>query len=639
MSVELWVEGVIIEFRDEVPCKRAMIRSVGSSEIVLADIATDRISRIPKAELNEIYSSGGLKLLAETRDFGDLKFLDLTEKEQQETNRKYQYIKRLREYGINKITEKNAGTTIRKVAGEIGEKPPHWQSVRSWYKRFVESGNKMRGLYPRHRFKGDREPKIDRRVLEIIRSAAKRYFSPSQPSMASIYRNVEEKILSHNLDFPNERLKVPNYHTVKSRVLEVSYQNKQKARQGVRALQAELAGSESGIKTTRVLERVEIDHTLLDIHVLHDDHKTLLGRPNITVLIDHYSHMVLGFQLSFEKPSYASVSIACINAFLPKTEFLESLGSDASWPAHGIPTTIVTDNGNEFWGKNFCAVADEIGSVFQYCPIRKANYKSQVERFFGTVNSMVLDDLPGVVRKAGKCGDTYDGRQEAKITFSEFKSYFVKWLIEVYHNEPITQLGVTPNELWVNSEQQFPVPVEEEMDLTPLLMASSTRELRKGGIRIFSLDYNSNQLRDLYRRDGPGTVNVRYNPFDIGYILVRDDVNKIFLKVECEKFEYASGLSAFEHDKIRAKVKAVGKSKLDDLDLQRARVKLSKEREKLHARNSRRKTQITTSKAARSEKIGVSDMKLVVDNTKQVIDIDCASEDDDLDMDGWSIDK
>ena len=48
--------------------------------------------------------------------------------------------------------------------------------------------------------------------------------------------------------------------------------------------------------------------------LLHDDHKTLLGRPNITVLIDHYSHMVLGFQLSFEKPSFASVCIACINA-------------------------------------------------------------------------------------------------------------------------------------------------------------------------------------------------------------------------------------------------------------------------------------------------------------------------------------
>ncbi|GAA3926638.1 transposase family protein [Litoribacillus peritrichatus] len=576
MSIDLWMEGVIVEFKEGTPCDRAMIRSVGRSEVILADISNDQVLKMSVVSLDEVYFSGDARLLAESRDFGDLKFIDLTEKEQKETNRKYRYVKKLREYGVCKITEKSAGNIIREVSLEIGEKPPHWQSVRGWYKSFEKSGNKMRGLYPKHRFKGDREPKVNLKVLEIIRSAAKRYFSSSQPSMASIYRNVEEKIIAHNLDQPHDRLRVPNYHTVKSRVLESSYQKKQKARQGVRALQAELASSESGIETTRILERIEIDHTLLDIHVLHDDHKTLLGRPNITVLIDHYSHMVLGFQLSFEKPSFASVCIACINAFLPKAGFMKSLGSEANWPAHGIPMTLVTDNGNEFWGRNFSSVADEIGSIFQYCPIRKGNYKSRVERFFGIVNSMVLDDLPGVVRKAGKCGDTYDGRQEAKITFSEFKRYFVRWLTEIYHNMPLERSGMTPNELWLESEKDFPVPVEKEMELIPILMASGTRELGKGGIRIFSMNYNSNQLKDLYRRDGPGTVTIRYNPFDIGYILVRDEVNKTFLKIECENFEYASRLSTFEHDKIRALAKTIGKSKLDNLDLQKARVQLSK---------------------------------------------------------------
>jgi putative transposase len=348
--------------------------------------------------------------------------------------------------------------------------------------------------------------------------------------------------------------------------------------------------------------------------------------------------MVLGFQLSFEKPSFASVCIACVNAFLPKDAFMEAVGSDGAWPAHGIPTTLVTDNGNEFWGRNFSAVADEIGSLFQYCPIRKGNYKSRVERFFGIVNSMVLDDLPGVVRKAGKCGDTYDGRQEATITFSEFKGYLVDWITKVYHHIPVESLGMTPYELWTDSERDFPVPVEDEMEITPILMATETRELSKGGIRKFVLDYNSNLLKDLYRRDGPGTVTIKYNPFDIGYILVLDSVNKVYLKIESENFEYASGLSAYEHGKVREAARATGKSKLDNLDLQKARVKLSKEREEFHARNSRRKNQVTTSKAARSEKIGVSDIKLVVDNSKQVMQVEFEGSDDDLDLGGWSVD-
>ena len=47
---------------------------------------------------------------------------------------------------------------------------------------------------------------------------------------------------------------------------------------------------------------------------------------------------------------------------------------------------------------------------------------------------------------------------------------------------------------------------------------------------------------------------------------------------------------------------------------------------------------MTASKVARSEKIGVSDMKLVIDNSKKIMQVDLEAEDDDLDMDGWSMD-
>lgn len=636
MSVELWIEGVIAEFKDGTPFSRAIVRAVGRNEIVMADIVNGSTLRLDRSELDAIHAAGGVKFLADSRYLGDLKFSDLTEKEQLETNRKLKYIQKLQEQKINKITEKRAVKTILAVAQELGEKPPHWQSVRSWYNSFVEAGMKMRGLYPNHRSKGFFGPKLSEKVLEIINEAAKRYHRPSRPTMASIHRNVVEKVIAHNLDNPNDLLIAPTYCAVQSRILDVSYQHKTKSRRGSRALQAELAGAHSGIETSRVLERVEIDHTLLDIHVLHDELKTLLGRPSITVLIDHYSHMVLGCQLSFEKPSFASVCMACMNAFLPKDSMMKNLAIEADWPAHGIPTTLVSDNAMEFWGKNFRAVADEIGSVFQYCPVRKGNYKSRVERFNGIVNSMVLDDLPGVVRKPDKCGEAYDARQEATLTFSEFKRYFFTWLTTVYHNTPL-ECGMTPNELWLSSEESFPVPVEEEMDLAPILMATDSRELGKGGIRINNLDYNSDLLKDLYRRDGPVTITVKSNYFDLGYILVLDEVNKVYLKIESDEYEYVSGVSLYEHNKIRAAAKSTAKSKMERPDYQRARVKLARERDELHARNSRRKTQVTASKAARSQKVGVNDLKLVVDNSRRVTEVSVDWIDDELSLDGWSV--
>lgn len=635
MSIEIWVEGVILEFADAQPCSRAIIRKGGNHEIILADVRDGAIHRIDRCQLGQKKARGELKFLADARDFGDLSFVDLSEKEQIEVNRRFKYIQRLLEHGVTKVTEKNAAIAIRELAKELGEKAPHWQSVRNWYKAFSDAGGKMRGLYPKHRFKGATKAKIDERVVEIINRAAAGYLKRSRPTIASAWRNVEADIIAHNLENPEDPLKIPAFRTVQKRILARTYQSKQEARSGIR----EPEGTDGPITTNRILERVEIDHTQLDLQVLHDDHKTLLGRPHITVLIDHYSYMVLGFQLSFEKPSFASVCMACRNAFVPKDDFLSSLGCEGVWPAHGIPETLVTDNGNEFWGKNFISVADELGPVFQYCPIRRANYKSRVERFFGVVNSLVLDDLPGVVRKPGRSGEGYDARQEAKMTFTEFKRYFTTWLTEIYHNLPVAETGMTPNELWVQSEEELPVPVESETELAPVLMATDTRELDRDGIDIFVLKYNSPVLKDLYRRDGPRTVIVKSNPFDIGYILVLDDKNKVYIKVECTQFSYASGLSKFAHDKIRAKVRLSAKSKLENVELQKAKVKLANQRKELHAQNKRRKTQTTASEAARVEQVGVDSIKLVVDNSKRVLHVTSGGEEDALDMEGWSVDK
>lgn len=51
MSVELWMEGVIVEFSKRVPSDRAMIRSVGRNEVILADIRSGQVSKMPIATL------------------------------------------------------------------------------------------------------------------------------------------------------------------------------------------------------------------------------------------------------------------------------------------------------------------------------------------------------------------------------------------------------------------------------------------------------------------------------------------------------------------------------------------------------------------------------------------------------------
>ena len=74
----------------------------------------------------------------------------------------------------------------------------------------------------------------------------------------------------------------------------------------------------AGATTVRPLERVEIDNFLLYVHVLCPKTGVRLGRPWLTLAIDHYSGMVLGYHLSFAPPSSASVLAALRHAILPK---------------------------------------------------------------------------------------------------------------------------------------------------------------------------------------------------------------------------------------------------------------------------------------------------------------------------------
>ena len=55
-----------------------------------------------------------------------------------------------------------------------------------------------------------------------------------------------------------------------------------------------------------------------------------------------------------------------------------------------------------------------------------------------------------------------------------------------------------------------------------------------------------------------------------------DQINKVYLKVDCLKYSYASNLSEFEHNKIRAAAKAVRQSKFDSLNLQKLKFNLLK---------------------------------------------------------------
>ncbi|WP_446037926.1 hypothetical protein, partial [Streptomyces sp. SID1143] len=183
--------------------------------------------------------------------------------------------------------------------------------------------------------------------------------------------------------FYNRIKKLPAYQVMKSR-------------KGSYIADVEFKAIASHKPPSRIMERVEIDHTPLDLLLLDDDLLVPLGRPSLTLLIDAYSHCVVGFNLNFNQPSYESVRNALLSSISKKDYVKNKYPSiEHEWPCYGKPETLVVDNGVEFWSASLAQSCLELGINIQYNPVRKPWLKPMIERMFGIINRKLLEPIPG----------------------------------------------------------------------------------------------------------------------------------------------------------------------------------------------------------------------------------------------------
>jgi putative transposase len=90
----------------------------------------------------------------------------------------------------------------------------------------------------------------------------------------------------------------------------------------------------------------------MDVIVVDEEHRQPIQRPSLTVVIDVYSRMVLGFAIYLEKPSAFTAGLAIAHAVLPKEHWLADVGVQAEWPCWGKMRTIHCDNAKEPRGRS-----------------------------------------------------------------------------------------------------------------------------------------------------------------------------------------------------------------------------------------------------------------------------------------------
>lgn len=496
-------------------------------------------------------------------------------------------------------TKTNLVPLLEKAKVELGEPIPKWRALARWWSRYKKSGYKVTALIPQHKRKGNRKPRFEHLEEEFAQKAMATYLNEKRPSIASVYEDYKSEIIVQNefISDLNTPIKTISYTGFYKRIKKLPNYALTLARKGKYAADLDFMYVGTHKPPTRVLERVEIDHTPIPLIVLDDNLLIPIGRACLTLLIDAYSHCIFGFNLGFHEPGFYPVRNALLNAFKPKAS-VQKLNPDIihDWPCHGKPETIIVDNAVEFWGDDLEQTCNELTVNVQYNPVRKPWLKPFVERFFQTINTKVIDNLPGKTFANMLERYEYDPVKDAIFRFSEFVKLFVEWIVDDYHFSPDSRKRFIPILLWQKGFAEYPpkqYTEEEQHELDVIISIADRRLHNKGGIRIHSLRYDSEELanyRRMYDEKQLKTkVLVKTNPNDVSYIHVFIEKAEKYLKVPCvDAIGYTQGLSLQQH-RINLKLQHEYINRSTDI------VALAKVRQKLKERIQHEVEEITNS--------------------------------------------
>jgi putative transposase len=155
-------------------------------------------------------------------------------------------------------------------------------------------------------------------------------------------------------------LRAPNFRTVKRHVDAFDAKEQVRKRAGAKAASDRFRPTRV-LSTTDLLplERVQIDHTKVDVIVVDEGDRLPIGRPWLTLAIDVASRVVLGFSVALEGPSAVSVALTLVQAVLPKDLWLADRQLEVPWPMWGLPELPQLDNAPEFHSRALVRGAQE----------------------------------------------------------------------------------------------------------------------------------------------------------------------------------------------------------------------------------------------------------------------------------------
>jgi putative transposase len=576
------------------------ITAIEGHEVILEDTVTDVRIRLKSSKISDLILLGKAKMISNDTNIerisGDLSpdFSSYDEKLKEKARYKWKFISRVLEQGITSFSPGTLTPLINEVSKEYGVKSVNWRTLERWLKKYQVNG--IRGLIPQHSRKGNRESRVGDETDQYLFDALESLKNSEKVTFSTAYTYFKDAILLENATRQtNEYLPIVSYQSFIKRANKLAPYDLMVNQLGKRKADVLFKESKYTQKIRYILDRAEIDHTVLDFFVVDEITRLPLGRPYITAILDRKSRSILGSYIGFEPPSFVSVAKAIKNAISDKSELIARYPEvKHEWYCKGIFNSIAYDHGKEFLSNLLEDALLDLDIIGVGNPVKMPWYKGAIESHFKSLNQRMLNDKPGKVFSNIMDSNDYNPEKHAVISLHKLVEVYYIWIVDIYHRSPVGEDKVIPYLAW---QEDLPY-----VDITPVnpekldLVFSENLKRKNGpkGIRYSKLLYDNNELVKIRKYRKIDKMPMKVNREDLSYIHVLHPDTGLYFKVPAIDQEYTNGLSLHQHNIIKRFRDKWVAANVDELSLAQARKRIEEiiDKEILH----HKKTKVAASK-------------------------------------------
>lgn len=509
-------------------------------------------------------------------------------------------------------------------------------------------GGNARAILPGFHRKGGSgghrlDPEVEKMIALSLDLANKKTSGKLQASR--IHDSVRGMVAQFNGSAQGRELEYPSLPTVTRRLKErfTAYEIAER-NFGKKRAQRLFRETSPRVRPDSPLDLTHYDDTDTCVFLVDDFTRLPWGRAWLTAGVDDNSRMVLGKSLSEEPRSRVSAIAAIVNGINPKNMNDDEYSYCTShWDAFGHHGVITLDNASYNTNESIEVFANEIGSEIQYARPYRPTDKSPIEYFNHRLKSEFVVHQPGWSGPKEDREMLDEGIGTAVMTVTEFVRRLNKWIVDDYANKPMTD-GRTPRQIW-QEHFQYRIPMlPRNMPSGDYLAAihDSLKFRDSGGLLRNGLRYQSPELQAMRKRYGANeSVQIRYNPLNLSYLLAQDPVTKHFIRVPCVEDErYIYGMTDAQHRLVKKFCRDRKIKNPSLVQLQQARIdlatlteqmmfsnKMSERKRSVLATKSGIKTVFDTNvKSVKQQTVVLSELENL---TNQFMQIEDSDEDDD----------